>query len=122
MEEEKGKATDKLSAVVRPQPKTKKASRRGAETAARPWPQPKSPSFFREGLGEGFELGTRVSPSPSPSPQGCLAESTVATLRGGGLIEKMRAQCAQIERLQCKVKGLAISVTAHRKKAADERR
>jgi len=26
----------------------------------------------------------------------------VATLRGGGLIEKMRAQCAQIERLQCR--------------------
>ncbi len=35
------------------------------------WPQPKSPSLFREGLGEGFELGTRVSPSPSPSPQSC---------------------------------------------------
>jgi len=40
------------------------------------WPQPKSPSLFREAhylgnWGEGFELGTRVSPSPSPSPQSC---------------------------------------------------
>jgi len=45
---------------------------------ARPYGRNQSPPpSFREGLGEGFELGTNVGPSPSPS----LKE-------GGGLIEK----------------------------------
>jgi len=59
----------------------------------------KSPSLFREGIGEGFELYEGSTPPLAPPHKvaiaaSLLAESTVATLRGGGYIEKL-AHAAQ---------------------------
>jgi len=68
-------------------------------TARLPTVTKNPPPSFREGLGEGFEsLGGSAPPLAPPRKVAItvysMAESTVATLRGGGFIGKICARFA----------------------------